>query len=208
MASMLPDSSIDFTRPYSLPIGLPPHSVSLDDLSKYISEIGVRLEFLELMWASADPYMSTEHPRDPLTGTLRVRFIRNVGIAGAVTIPTTLNSACIADGNKGTLSFRSATLNPITTGWTSPRENAGRRKPWTAVMPKPGETINAAMARTFRWDDDERTLWALPQPYLADESLCLYWPTSAMPTDPLGVDIPGIFADETSSHLLATTAAA
>jgi hypothetical protein len=193
-----PSCTIDFSRDFSLPFGVPEDEVVGADLARYEAELGAKLEFLDLAWNAALPFMSHEQPRDPFTPVLRVRFLNNSASAGSVLIPTPLSPGIVAAADMGTINFSLGQLDVV-----------GRKPPWKGVTPQPGEPMSAAMARTFRWDEDERRLWAGPQPYVADEALALYWPSGGpAPAGPLGVDAPGIFADDNSAYLLKTSAAA
>lgn len=196
MPPVLPNCSISFVRPFSLPFGVPPETVAGTDLAHYQRELGLQLDFFSLAWDAADPFISAEHPRDPFTGALRARFMRNNSVVGAVTVPTSFNPPSIAATDIHTISFASNALDQV------------GNKAWKALKTTGSESMSSAMARNFRWDENERKLWALPQPYFGDETLCLYFPRSPAPTGALGIDIPGIFADDASSHLLATNAEA
>lgn len=193
---MKPGATIDFTdRSFSLPFGLPEDSVVGADLTSFEAELGVVAEFLELTWAAAPPFTTDEQPRDPFTGVLRSRFLKNSGGPGAVSIPTAFGPGVAAATDVGTLSFDRSTLDSI-----------ARRK-WQAVSAQDlegGVTMGVAMARSFRWDDDERKLWSLPQPHYADNALALFWPTGTAVGAPLGDDAAGILADDRSDYLLKT----
>jgi hypothetical protein len=193
-----PSCSISYDRAFSLPIGVPEDgdAVAGADLVRYEAELGSQIEFLALRWDAADPFTTVEQPRDPFTGGLRARFLKKSGAAGAVAIPTPLAPGSVASADVGTVRFAPAQLNAVGKISSSP------------VTPGVGETMSAAMARTFRWDDQERALWAVPQPYFAEQALSLFWPSAApAPAGAVGVDSPGIFADDTSKYLLKTNAA-
>lgn len=195
MSGIHPNSSIEYDRPFSLPLGVPPHSVNISDLGKYYSELGVELGFLQLNWKKdpATRKITSEHTRDPLNGRLRSRYLLNSGGSDAVSIPTIFSSSNIPAGDMGTVNITRSILNSI------------GKKVWSPVMPVSGESMSTAMAKKFRWDKEERIVYAFPQPYYSDETLCLDWASSPSPTGALGDNIPGIFFDDASTHLLPTT---